>query len=327
MPLRRTPPPYSSAPAVAAYEDSSIAVPRLTSPLTRQHCESDPELATLSREKLERGACNVIHRLKRRRDSAGEELTEFMAEMKNMFKEFRVHQNSQDVKMEKISSAMDEIKAQNLAMQTSVEFVANKFDTLQLQINNLVADRNKNLQFIQILEQKMEKFEQQKRSTCVEVKNIPHIKGETKLSLLKQLATLANILDTPINSQYVKDIFRINTKDPSNKTIIINFNSVLTKEHMIRKYRDYNKSNNNSKLNTETLGIGGPRNLVYISENLSPHMKWLHYIAKEYAKSNGFKHCWVTNGKIFLRKQEGAGAILISSEQDLKNVDTSGTNN
>lgn len=225
--------------------------------------------------------------------------------------------------MEKISSAMDEIKAQNLAMQSSVEFVANKFDSIQSQIDKLESDRNKNLQYIQVLEQKLEQLERHRRSTCVEIKNIPHRTGETKSSLLSQLVPLASVLNTPIDPQYVKDIFRINTRDPNNKTIIVEFNSVLTKELLIRKYRDYNKTNRTSKLNTEALGISGPRNPVFISENLSPQMKRLHYITKEFARSNGFQHCWVTNGKIFLRRQEGAGVILVNSEQDLKNLESS----
>ncbi|XP_047991417.1 uncharacterized protein LOC125230330 [Leguminivora glycinivorella] len=260
-------------------------------------------------------------RLKRKRESNSEQIAEMMAEMRSMFADFRAHQSSQDSTLEKISSSMDEIKAQNLELRQTVDFVSNKLDSVQTQIDKLETDRNKNLQYIQVLEQKLENLERYRRSTCVEIKNIPHSKGESKLSLITQLSTLANVLNTPIDPQHVKDIFRITTRDPNMKTIIIEFNSVLTKEHLIRKYREYNKSNSTCKLNTETLGITGPRNPVYVSENLSPQMKRLHYIAKDFASSNGYKHCWVTNGKIFLRKKEGTSLILINSEHDLKNLE------
>ncbi|CAH0727945.1 unnamed protein product, partial [Brenthis ino] len=319
MPLQRTPPSSSTA----APADESITIPHPATKLTRHLSESDPELLTKSMDELRQGACHVTQRLKRKRESNSEQLFEMMAEMKNMFAEFRAHQSSQDSKLEKISSAMDEIKAQNLAMQGSVEFVASKFESIQSQINKLESDRNETLQYIQVLEQKLENLERHRRSTCVEIRNIPHSKGETKLSLLSQLERLANALNTTIDPQYVKDIFRINTRDPTNKTIIIEFNSVLTKELLLRKYRDYNKANSTCKLNTETLGITGARSPVFISENLSPQMKRLHYITKDFAKSNGFKYCWVTNGKIFLRKQEGTGLILINNEQDLKNLENS----
>ncbi|XP_073944777.1 uncharacterized protein [Choristoneura fumiferana] len=318
MPLRRTPPPANPAVVVDVGSATQLDVS-----LTRHLCDSEPELATKSMEGLDREPCNVTHRLKRRRGSSSEQLNEFMTEVKNMFMELRAHQSSQDSKMEKISSAMDEIKAQNLAMQSSVEFIANRFDTIQSQIDKLESDRNKNLQYIQVLEQKMEQFERHRRSTCVEIKNIPHRTGETKSSLLNQLVPLARVLNTPMDPQYVKDIFRINTRNPNNKTIIVEFNSVLTKELLIRKYRDYNKANSACKLNTETLGISGPRNPVFVSENLTPQMKRLHYITMDFARSNGFKHCWVTNGKIFLRKQEGTGVILINGEQDLRSLESS----
>lgn len=76
--------------------------------------------------------------------------------------------------------------------------------------------------------------------------------------------------------------------------------------------------NKNSKFSTETLHIKGPRKPVFISENLTPKMKRLFYVSKEYARTNSFDHCWLVNGKIFLRKKEGQAAILIKGEEDLK---------
>ncbi|KAI8436078.1 hypothetical protein MSG28_004189 [Choristoneura fumiferana] len=135
MPLRRTPPPANPAVVVDVGSATQLDVS-----LTRHLCDSEPELATKSMEGLDREPCNVTHRLKRRRGSSSEQLNEFMTEVKNMFMELRAHQSSQDSKMEKISSAMDEIKAQNLAMQSSVEFIANRA------VTNLISAEDERLE-------------------------------------------------------------------------------------------------------------------------------------------------------------------------------------
>ncbi|VVC98073.1 unnamed protein product [Leptidea sinapis] len=89
------------------------------------------------------------------------------------------------------------------------------------------------------------------------------------------------------------------------------FNSTTFFE--IAKYTS--KRNYSSKyLYISYIYVNGPCNPVFISENLSPQTKRLHYITTDYAKSNGFKYCWVTNGKIFLRRQDGTGLILIKNE-------------
>lgn len=276
-------------------------------------------------EDLDTDIPNVTHRYKRKRPERGnDELSQFMCEMKSMFKELKGHQASQDSKMEKISLAIEEIKSQSTALQTTVDFLASKFDTIQSQINKFETERQENLDYIRVLEEKVEQLERHKRATCVEIKNIPCTSGETKQGLLNQVISIGNVLNTSLVQNSVRDIFRINTKDPEVKTIIVDFVSVLTKEQIIRKYKEYNKSNKTSKFSTETIHLKGPRKPVFISENLTPRMKRLLYLSKEHARSNSFDHCWVSNGKILMRKKEGNAAILIRSEQDLKTLSVPG---
>lgn len=319
MPLRRTP-PHSSSQVGASTKTQRLNTPEVTSLQGGQYCSSEPDLnISRSMDELNTDVGNVTHRFKRKRPECGnEELLQFMTEMKAMFKELKDRQASQDEKMEKISVAVEDIKTQSTALQTSADFLSNKFDAIQSQLHKLETERHSNLEYMQGLEDKLEQLERHKRATCVEIKNIPHNTGETKQELLNQVISIAKVLNTPIDPHYVRDVFRINTKDPNNKTIIVDFTSVLPKEQLIRKYRDYNKSNKTSKFNTETLHIKGPRKPVFISENLSPKMKRLFYVSKEYARTNSFDHCWLSNGKIFLRKKEGQAAVHIKGEEDLK---------
>lgn len=322
MPLRRTPP---NSPLIQVTHEplSVLTAPNSAVLQTLQHSSSEPDLnVSRSAEELDHGSHNITQRFKRKRSEfSNDQLTDFMAEMKGMFLEFKEHQLSQDNKMEKISKAIDEIKTQNVAMQNTADFLANKFECIQSQIEKLEADRKSNLHHLQILEEKMELYERHKRSTCVEIKNIPFSTGETKQILLKHVINITNVLKcSEIDQHSVRDVFRISNKKTEDKTIILDFTSVLTKELIIRKYKEYNKCNKTSKLSTESLHISGPRKPVFISENLSPKMKRVLYLTKEYARSNSYDHCWVSHGRIFLRKKEGSAAIPIKSETDLSKL-------
>ncbi|XP_072939866.1 uncharacterized protein [Epargyreus clarus] len=321
MPLRRTPP---ASPQVRITQEpmSVLSAPNFALSQTLHHCASEPDLNKPgTAAELDCGALNVTQRAKRKRSVCTDtQLNDFMLEMKSMFEEFKAHQRSQDAKMEKISASIDEIKTQNVAMQNTADFLANKFECIQSQIEKLESDRCKDLQHIRELEEKLESLERHKRASCIEIKNIPCVAGETKEVLLKHVSSIAQALNTQVDQNNIRDVFRITKKDSEDKTIIVDFTSVLIKEVIIRKYKDYNKINKTSKFSTETLRIKGTRKPVFISENLTPKMKRLLYLSKEYAKTNAYDHCWVSHGKIFLRKKEGSKAIPIRSDQDLVNL-------
>lgn len=319
MPLRRTPPPTSPQ-VCESIKTQRLNTPVATSSQGGQYCSLETDLnISRSLDELSTDVGNVTHRFKRKRPECGnEEILRFMTEMKDMFKELKDHQALQDAKMDNINAALQDIKTQSVALQTSADFLSNKFDAIESQLFKLEAERHSNLEYMRNLEDKIEHLERHKRATCVEIKNIPHTTGETKQGLLNQVISIANVLNTSIDPHYVRDVFRINTKDPNTKTIIVEFTSVLPKEQLIRRYKDFNKSNKTSKFSTETLHIKGPRKPVFISENLTPKMKRLFYVSKEYARSNSFDYCWLSNGKIFLKKKEGQAAVLIKGEEDFK---------
>lgn len=80
-------------------------------------------------------------------------------------------------------------------------------------------------------------------------------------------------------------------------------------------YKKFNKEG--SRLSTEHLSISGPAKPVFVSENLSPKLKRLFYLARDFASSNEYRYCWVKNGKIFLREKDGAQHLMIKNESDL----------
>ncbi|CAB3251423.1 unnamed protein product [Arctia plantaginis] len=224
----------------------------------------------------------------------------------------------QDKKIEKSYTSIEEIKAQNVTIQSTVTFLSQNYDALQDRINQLetqlVTERETNLLHLQKLEDNLEKMERGAMSTCVEIRNIPVKLQESKESLAAMVTRIGSLINVPVQVHDVRDIFRTRLKDVDSRSIIVEFTTNVLKEKFIYMQRKFNKAN---KLSTEHLRLGGPAKPVFVSGNLTPKMKRLFFLARDFASSNQYRYCWVTNGKIYLREKQGAPHIMIKSESDL----------
>lgn len=307
--------PINRSPQTAATASSSSAIKN-----SLQHSSSEPALNEDSLLTTESIYSSVTQRAKRMRptdsqDNQDDKFLFVMTEMKSMFCEFKEHQKKQDERFEKL---LEDIRIQNSDIRASLDFMTQKYDSFLIQIDQLEAERKSDKIHIEALELKLEKFECLSRSACLEIRNIPVNASETKPTLLKTVLSLGETLSVPIQPQEVKDVFRVKPKVPSTKrNIIVEFTSVLLKEKMVQNYKRFNKS---YRLTTETLKISGPAVPVFVSENLSSKMKRLFYLAREFAKTNDYRYCWVSNGKIFLREKDGATQKRIQSEEDLEKL-------
>lgn len=316
MPINRSPP---STPTPS----TSLAVPL---PPALHHSSSEPNITkTDNSVSSDCGLPNITHRNKRKcsesRINQDSQLSIFMEEIKNMFLEFK---EDQEKKFERLCESVDEIKTQNSKIQSTVSFLTQDYDVLKGKIEHLEAqlesERKTNSKCFQNLEEKLERVERGTRSSCIEIKNIPIRKSESKTELLNTVMNIGATLNVPMQPFEIKDIFRIGTRDPDNKTIIVDFTSNLLKEKFIQMYKKHNKENN--KLTTELLRIVGPAKPVFISENLSPKMKRLFFLARDFANTNEYRFCWIKNGKIFLRKETGAPHFVIKDESDFLKINS-----
>ncbi|CAH0400557.1 unnamed protein product [Chilo suppressalis] len=300
MPLRHSP-PSASAPA---------------QPLAQTHVSHAPATLDCESYSLSDNDASTQRQKRKRTSTTDAQLAGFMAEMRSLFFSFK---EQQDNKLNKICSTIEEVKTQNNDIRASIEFLSSKYDSVLEQVNTLKEEVSQNQKYIAILEDKLERFERSSRSTCIEIKNIPVEKSETKASLLKTFTDIGSLLSTTVHSHEIKDIFRINSKNSEKKTtMIIELTSVIAKDAYLNAYKKYIKSHGN--LTTENLKIPGSAVPIFISQNLTAKMKRLFYLAQVFANSNDFKYCWSTNGKIFIREKEGATLHWIKDENDLQKL-------
>lgn len=297
MPLKRTPP---VTPSPVEKEDSTIKS------TAQPQYGSTPNLTSMDID-------NITTRMKRKREECSASCIE---EIRSVLRASAEHSDS---KLESIQTAMCVLTTQNTEILQSIAFMSQQYDDMVIKIKNLESDRKLDRCHIKQLEEKVENLERMLCSTRVEIRNIPRKLGESKEDLYKIVTDTATVLELPVQRHEVKDIFRTGKKDVIS-SIVVDFVSVTTKENIIKKVRQFNNNNKQNKLNTTHLKIEGSKKPIYISEKLTPKNQHLYYLARNFAKDNDYKYCWISYGKVFLRQDDGKKLTLVNNEEDINSL-------
>lgn len=235
------------------------------------------------------------------------------SEILDLFNKLR---DDQDAKFSAILSSINDVKLSMNTMSQKYEEVLQRLDLLE---DEKKGYENK----IQFLENKVDTLERHTRGTSIEIRNIPQDPTEKQEDLKSILNKTAVVLSVNLDCAEIKDIYRIGTKS-SVRPIIADFTTVLKRDEFIRSFKKFNKQPSAVKLCTESLEISGPSKPVYISENLTQRDRRLYFIAREFAKACDYAFCWISFGRIFIRKSEGSPHIRISCERDLEKLQNEG---
>lgn len=276
-----------------------------------QHYDSEPNLNTSSITCLP----NITQRSKKRlrTDNMGiSGLTEHET-LKSMM-------SSQDEKLETMMSFMRDMKQQMSEVQKSVDFMSSKYDELLAQFSALHDEHQADRKRISLLEQKIEYMERNNKTTTIEIKNIPMKKAENNIDLYRVVEKTASILNIPLQQNDVKNVYRVNTSNPSNKPIVTEFTTIFKKDEIVNAVKQFNKKNHGDMLSTKHLLLDGPEKPVYVSDCLTFKTKKLYAMARQFAKTNNWKYCWISRGSVYLRKADGLPSSRIGEESDFNNL-------
>lgn len=304
MPLDRTPPASPSLDAVEVDVDNKIE----NLSFLRQH-SSEPDIPSLAT------ALNVTERKKRKRDGD----PNISSLLKDMFIAFSKEQEKNFLQLKAVIENLNE---QNSELKKSVEVMSSKYDDFLEQIRALEQQKHEDKKTITQLEERIEFLERRSRSTGLEIRNIPKLENESKENLCTVVTKLGKALNLDINSENVRDVYRIPTKkNDISKPIIVEFNTVILKDKILKKIKNFNKSKKKEeKLNTSHLHFKQPVNPIFVSETLTTKSQKLFYLARTFQKTYGFSFCWTTHGVIYLRKDEKSPHIRINTEDDINKI-------
>lgn len=293
--------------------------PPATPTTERELAFSTPDISELA---------NVTARNKRARPNFSPDSVWSIAFEKRIMNLLNSWKKDQDTALQKLTSDIAEVKQQNIEIQNtnieierSIEFINNSYENIRQSIEKLERERSDQREYIITLEKKIEDLQQSSRSSTIEIRNVPQQENESFNELTSKVLQTCQTIQKTVTTSELRDVYRMPGKKGSTRPIVCEFTSVNLKHQVLEAARIYNKDRPlNEKLNTECIGINGPRKPIFIAEYLSGTQRQLFYDARNFAKNNNYKFCWIRNGKLFLREKEGAEAISIKTTSCLKKL-------
>lgn len=278
-------------------------------------CASDPNINRIGDGAAELTSRSIRLTKRRREPDLEPQLEKLKEEMKLMITDLL---SVQSTELKKISPTLIEIQQTNKHIEETVDFLTTQNEELKRKIEQLEGQAKKDREYIVLLEDKMENMQRSSCKTSLEIKNVPKSSNETKDHLIGMVLNLAKTTECNISVTDIRDIYRIKSKkDQSNTPIIVETSSTFKKIDLLQKCKLLN-SKRKEKLCAKHLGLtNNPDSPVYISEQLTPKGSRLFFLARDLAKSRGYKFCWTSYGRVYVRKNENSAVILISDERQV----------
>ncbi|CAG4967199.1 unnamed protein product [Colias eurytheme] len=275
---------------------------------------------------------NITLRCEKRRRLSGDEKNEFAifkSEMHDMLLEmFNKLSNNQNCRLDKLEKTISEldkniisVKNTNKDIEVSINFLSDKIEDLHDQIK-VIKNESKNIDIrLNTIEDRMNNLERGNRKTSIEIRKLPKKVNERKNDLFVNAEHLLNSLSLQSLYSNIRDVFRLpSRKEAHDSPVIVEFTDTQSKDKVLDAIKKFNKKTGSPKINTNHFGFEGQPSPAFVSDYLTPVDRRMFYCAREFAKSESYAFCWMSNGRIYLRQKEGSPHILIKNEDQLRQI-------
>lgn len=162
------------------------------------------------------------------------------------------------------------------------------------------------------LSNRLNLMEQNSRSANVEIQCMPEKKNE---NIVNTVLAISRVTGSNLKTEHIYHctrVAKINTSSDRPRSIVVKFISPRTRDSFMAAVLKFNrKKDKAAKLNTSHLEQTGKPSPIYVTDHLTPDMKNLHAAARMKAKTLGFKHILLRNGRILLRETDDSEYIVI----------------
>lgn len=251
--------------------------------------------------------------------------SETTKEFKGLFSSWKSESN---VRLTKIEASLAKIENSYSEIEKTLEFTSSQYDEIKLKTTHLEKECKDQRSQILSLEDQVEEMHRIAKINYIEIRNVPLKIGETKEDIDSYIRNMCKSVNVTVPVSGIKDSFRIpvgikgsNPKVASTQhpAILAELCNNSTKTQILRAVKLFNQSNQ-VKINSSHLGVAGMTLPIYVAEHLTPKARRLHFVARTLIKSRKLQFCWISNGKIFVKKTEASPAIQIKAEAQLEKV-------
>lgn len=205
--------------------------------------------------------------------------------------------------MQKMSERLEKWENRLELLETKVD----GFNDLQIENEKLKKD------LIQ-MERNFEALDQNSRQFNVEIQNIPETNGEDLVGLTRNIGNLVGV-DVPVES--IRSAHRVapgKHRGTRPRNVVVQLATRRLRDALlaaVRVRRD---------LTTEQLALPLPARRFYVNEHLTFKNKLLYSKARAEQNAKDYKHVWVKNNVIQMRKTDTSKILKIRCENDLENL-------
>lgn len=144
------------------------------------------------------------------------------------------------------------------------------------------------------------------RQNNIVITGITETPNENLIDIMK---IIANKLEIDVREDSVVKVCRFKSQSSDKKPILVVFNTFMVKNQIISSFKEkYKKSN--MIINTDEH--------IYIGDHLGPALQHLLRLVKsKLIKTNLYKHAWIQNGNVLIRKSSTSKILKIKCEADV----------
>lgn len=147
------------------------------------------------------------------------------------------------------------------------------------------------------------------KAALAEVKGIPKKEGEALKDIIISVAKAAGL---QLKAADIKDVYRNRAMMGKLDLITVIFHDENVRNDFIVKCRK-------ARLTLHAIKYDGSES-IYVNESLTWYTRKLFNAAQIFKKKEQYQFCWIKNGKVFLRKEQGSKIFSVRNEGDLVNI-------
>lgn len=246
----------------------------------------------------------------------------FNDQMEKLFIRFDKHiKATVDAALVPVTEDIQELKQSLVQIHRQHEETAGNISQLSDTVKELQTENSVLRSYNQNLSERLNQLEQYARNANIEIQCVPERKND---DIVKIVSNIGKTIGCAVKSDEIMNcnrIAKLNPKGSRPRSIIVRFISPRLRDTFLAACIKFNRSNANEKLNSSHAGLAGEKTSIFVVEHLSPTNKALHAKARMAAKENGYKHIWVRNGRIYLRKTDTSDHKLVKNSECLLKLD------
>jgi regulator of replication initiation timing len=195
------------------------------------------------------------------------------------------------------------LTTENIKLKTEMSELKAEMAELKADVNGLYKDTD-------FLHSKINRLEQTRLLSEVEIIGVPEAQDEDLSGILEKLF---NHVEHPSSINVICNLYRKKkAKNGLPGTIIASFNSVSDKNQFVNSTR--------KKTLTSSFMCLENHRPVYINEHLTKHNKYLFYLARGLRRKGAVKYAWTDHGNILVKIDDNTDSIIIDNVTAIERI-------